>query len=136
MMERLQKFVAVNYGSKSSINFKLQMDDAYDEFGKLTENGRSKVKDMLILILQREISRTYKVPLTAFTAFDPEGNNFVTVNDIVNSKMAYRLPFTKDELRYLLERETVFKRVPRLNIDLFIKYMFPEKLRGGANNED
>ena len=57
MMERLQKFVAVNYGSKSSINFKLQMDEAFDEFGKLTENGRSKVKDMLILILQREISR-------------------------------------------------------------------------------
>ena len=50
--------------------------------------------------------------------------------------MAYRLPFTKDELRYLLERETVFKRVPRLNMDLFIKYLFPDSLRVAANNKD
>jgi len=54
------------------------------------------------------------------------GNNFVTANDIVNSKMAYRLPFTKDELRYFLESETVFKRIQKLNIDMFIKYLFPE----------
>ena len=91
---------------------------------------------MLILILQREISRSYKVPLTAFTAFDPEGNNYVTANDLINSKWAYRLPFTKDELRYLLERETVFKRVPKLTIDLFIKYLFPDSLRAPGNNKD
>ena len=91
---------------------------------------------MLILILQREISRSYKVPLTAFTAFDPEGNNYVTANDLINSKWAYRLPFTKDELRYLLERETVFKRVPKLNIDLFIKYLFPDSLRVAGNNKE
>lgn len=32
----------------------------------------------------------------AFTAFDQVGNNFVTANDIVNSKLTYRLPFTKE----------------------------------------
>lgn len=45
--------------------------------------------------------------------------------------MAYRLPFTKAELGYFLENETVFKRSPTINIDTFIKYFFPEKNRGG-----
>ena len=35
----------------------------------------------------------------------------------------------KQELRFLLENETVFKRIPKLNIDMFIKYFFPEKGR-------
>lgn len=35
-----------------------------------------------------------------------------------------------------MENETVFKRVPQLSIDMFIKYLFPEKLRGAQNNED
>ena len=58
------------------------------------------------------------------------GKNYVTANDIVNSKMAYRLPFTKEELQYFMTNETVFKRLPQLSIDMFIKYLFPEKLRG------
>lgn len=57
-------------------------------------------------------------------------------SDIVNSKMAYRLPFTKEELRYFLENETVFKRQPKLSIDMFIKYLFPEQLRGAQNAEE
>ena len=58
------------------------------------------------------------------------GKNYVTANDIVNSKMAYRLPFTKEELQYFMTNHTVFKRLPQLSIDMFIKYLFPEKLRG------
>ena len=54
----------------------------------------------------------------------------MTANDIVNSKIVYRMPFTKEELRYFLEKESIFKRQPRLNIDQFIKYWFPEKVRG------
>lgn len=50
--------------------------------------------------------------------------------------MAYRLPFNKEELRYFLENETVFKRQPKLSIDMFIKYLFPEQLRGAQNNEE
>lgn len=87
-------------------------------------------------ILQREIAKTYKIPNQAFTAFDPSGNNYVTAADLANSKLSYRLPFNKDELRYFLENETVFKRQPKLSIDMFIKYLFPEKLRGAQNNEE
>ena len=64
------------------------------------------------------------------------GNNYITASDIVNSKLAYRLPFTKDELRHFLENESVFKRVPRLSIDMFIKYLFPEQTRGAQNLEE
>ena len=35
-----------------------------------------------------------------------------------------------------MENETVFKRIPQLSIDMFIKYLFPEKLRGAQNIED
>ena len=49
--------------------------------------------------------------------------------------MAYRLPFTKEELRFFLENETVFKRLNKLSIDMFIKYLFPEQLRGAQNDE-
>ena len=69
----------------------------------MTEEGRSKVKEIFTMILQKEISRVYKVPNDAFIAFDRVGNNYVTASDFVNSKMAYRLPFKKDELRYFLE---------------------------------
>ena len=51
--------------------------------------------------------------------------------DIANSKMAYRLPFTKEELRYYLENETVFKRTPKITIDIFVKNFFPEMNHGG-----
>ncbi len=72
----------------------------------------------------------------AFTAFDFYGNNYVTAQNIVDSKMAYRLPFTKVELRHFLENTTIFKRMPRLSIDMFIKYLFPENLRGAQNQEE
>jgi len=35
------------------------------------------------------------------------------------------MPFTRDELRYLLENETVFKRYERINIEQFVKNFFP-----------
>ena len=60
----------------------------------------------------------------AFYAFDTKSNNFVTANDIATSNMAFRLPFTLDELRYFLENETVFKHIPNITIDNFVKYFF------------
>ena len=134
--DRIYKFVGSNYGTLASNKFKSAIDDAYDHQGNMTEEGRTRVKEIFIQILQREISKTYKIPNNAFTAFDNTGNNYVMANDIVNSKMAYRLPFNKEELRYFLENETVFKRQPKLTIDMFIKYLFPEKLRGAQQNED
>ena len=134
--DRIYKFVGSNYGTVASNKFKTAIDDAYDHQGNMTEEGRTRVKEIFIQILQREISKTYKIPNSAFTAFDNTGNNYVMANDIVNSKMAYRLPFNKEELRYFLENETVFKRQPKLTIDMFIKYLFPEKLRGAQQNED
>ena len=122
--------MAANYGALSGTKFKNAIDEAYDQEGNLTDEGRAKVKEIFTMILQREIARTYKVPNDAFTAFDRVGNNYITASDIVNSKMAYRLPFKKDELRYFLEQQSIFKRVPRLSIDNFIKYLFPERNRG------
>ena len=130
LAERIFKFVAANYGALSGTKFKNTIDEAYDQEGNLTEEGRVKVKEIFTMILQKEIARTYKVPNDAFTAFDRVGNNYITASDIVNSKMAYRLPFKKDELRYFLEQQSIFKRVPRLSIDNFIKYLFPERNRG------
>lgn len=46
----------------------------------------------------------------AFTAYDFKGTNYVTVEDFLNAKINYRLPFTREELKFLLENETVFKR--------------------------
>jgi hypothetical protein len=51
----------------------------------------------------------------------------VTVDDFVNAKISYRMPFTRDELRIFLQNETVFKRHPQVHIDLFIKNFYPEK---------
>ena len=62
----------------------------------------------------------------AFTAYDFKGTNYVTVDDFLNAKINYRLPFTRDELKYLLENETVFKRYDRINIDQFVKNFFPD----------
>ena len=75
--DRIYKFVGSNYGTLSSNKFKAAVDQAYDHEGNFTEEGRSKVKEIFILILQREISKTYKIPNDAFTAFDMTGNNFV-----------------------------------------------------------
>jgi len=53
----------------------------------------------------------------AFYAFDLQGNNVITVDDFLQAKINYRLPFTRDELKFLLENETVFKRYEKINID-------------------
>ena len=110
IVDRIYKFIGSNYGTVASTKFRRTIDEAHDTHGMITEEGRLKVKEIFIQILQREINKTYKVPNQAFTAFDNTGNNYVMASDIVNSKMAYRLPFTKEELRYFLENETVFKR--------------------------
>ncbi len=54
----------------------------------------------------------------------------MTVDDFLNAKINYRLPFTRDELKYLLENETVFKRYERINIDQFVKNFFPNSSNG------
>ena len=60
--ERIYKFVGSNYGTLSSNKFRDAVNSAYDLEGNLTDEGRSKVKDMFLVILQREINKTYKVP--------------------------------------------------------------------------
>ena len=56
----------------------------------------------------------------------------MTVEEIVNSKFVFRLPFKKEELRYFLENETIFKRQKQLKIDQFVKNFFPENMRSRA----
>lgn len=94
--------------------------------GKVYPAGLEKMTNLLIQILTKEISRTYKKGNFAFSAFDFTGTNFVSVEDFINAKITYRLPFNRDELRYLLENETVFKKHERIGIDLFVKNFFPD----------
>ncbi len=49
----------------------------------------------------------------------------MTVEDFLNAKINFRLPFTRDELKFILENETVFKKNQRINIDQFVKHFFP-----------
>lgn len=51
----------------------------------------------------------------------------MTVNDIAMSNMAFRLPYKTEELRYLLANETMFKTIPNISIDNFIKHFFHRK---------
>lgn len=50
----------------------------------------------------------------------------MTVEDFLNAKINYRLPYTRDELKFILENETVFKKSQRINIDQFVKHFFPD----------
>ena len=56
----------------------------------------------------------------------------MTVDNFLTANLSYKLPFTKDELRFLLENETTFKRQKRMNIDLFMKNFCPD---GSLNKE-
>ena len=60
--ERIAKFVGSNYGTFSSNQFKSAIDESYDREGNLTEEGRVKIKDMFLIIMQKEIAKTYKIP--------------------------------------------------------------------------
>lgn len=84
------------------------------------------MSSMLLNILVGEIARTYKQANQAFTAYDFTGTNYVTVEDFLNAKVNYRLPFTRDELRFMLVNETVFKRYDKIDIDQFVKNFFPD----------
>ena len=53
---------------------------------------------------------------------------------MVNSKIVYRLPFSKQELKFFLENETIFKRQSQINIDVFVKNFFPEQVRAQAGS--
>ena len=61
-LERIYTFVSSNYGAQSGKKFKDAIEEAYDQNGMLTEAGREKVKEIFIVILQREIAKTYKIP--------------------------------------------------------------------------
>lgn len=50
----------------------------------------------------------------------------MTVEDFLNAKITYRLPFTREELRFLLVNETIFKRYDKIDIDQFVKNFFPD----------
>lgn len=48
------------------------------------------------------------------------------MEDFLNAKINFRLPFTREELRFLLENETVFKRYDKITIDQFVKNFMPD----------
>lgn len=75
-----------------------------------TLQHEKQIKNTLSSIVQKELSGTFKQAQTAFAMLDFRGHGFVTVQDFCNSKIMYRLPFTKDEFQKYLETCTVFKR--------------------------
>jgi len=50
------------------------------------------------------------------------------VDDIINSKIMYKLPFTKHELSTFLRTNTSFKKEKHMKIDTFTKVFFPNQL--------
>ena len=60
--DRIYKFVASNYGAINGTKFKETLENAYDNEANLTDEGKAKVKEFFITIMQREISRAYKTP--------------------------------------------------------------------------
>ena len=47
------------------------------------------------------------------------------MDDLVDSKLAFRLPLTKSELSLFLRHETVFRRKSQLDFDTFCRSLFP-----------
>jgi hypothetical protein len=45
---------------------------------------------------------------------DFRGKGYVEVDDIVESKFVFKLPFTKEELATFLRNDTIFKKLPEL----------------------
>ena len=39
--------------------------------------------------------------------------------------MVYKLPLKKNELKWFLETGTIFKRMSKLSLEIFMKYLFP-----------
>ena len=58
----MYKFVSANYGALSGNKFKTTMDQSLDDEANLTDEGKAKIKETFIVILQKEIAKTYKIP--------------------------------------------------------------------------
>ena len=56
--------MSANYGANSANIFKTNIDSNTDVSGNLTDQGRQKLKEMYLEILQKEIRRTYKTGYT------------------------------------------------------------------------
>ena len=78
VLARIRKYLSTNYGAASANNFKNNVDQHLDENGNITDAGRSKIKEIYLEILQKEIRRTYKtayavrITLTKLQYFCPK----------------------------------------------------------------
>ena len=98
-LDRMYKFIGQNYGGVYSNKFNQYTINARDGEGNLTAKGRAKVYEYILIILQREIAKSYQIARNAFTTFDPLGRNYITSDDILNSKFIFKLPFNKQVSR-------------------------------------
>ena len=60
ILARIRKYLSSNYGANSANNFKHNIESNLDNYGNITDQGRSKIKEMYLEILQKEFRRTYK----------------------------------------------------------------------------
>ena len=60
LIVRIRKYLSANYGAMSANNFKTNVDNNLDVNGAITDQGRTKIKEMYLEILQKEFRRTYK----------------------------------------------------------------------------
>ena len=52
--------MSTTYGAMSANNFKNNVEKHLDVNGNISDMGRSKIKEIYLEILQKEIRRTYK----------------------------------------------------------------------------
>ncbi|CDW82631.1 px domain containing protein [Stylonychia lemnae] len=98
-----------------------------------SDSSLSRNQTELTNILKQYYSFQFKLN-QAYQALDFQGKGFVDVNDFVEGRIIYKLPFSKNDLREFLVNETIFKKQQQLKIEVFTKNFFPNKLKEPVMN--
>lgn len=56
----------------------------------------TKVKQMLMSVVKREIYQAHKMPLVAFASFDFKGKGYIEAEDITEDRISFKMPLTKE----------------------------------------
>jgi len=127
LTSKLNSFVSRVYGPR----LKKIMSIPFEQMEK--EEAALKSKELLLLIVQKEIAKLYKAPIVAFNELDYQGAGKLQLGAFLNaSKVIYKLPVTKEEFKRFLERDSIFKRNNTINLDQFTKNFFPPDTNTGV----
>lgn len=56
----------------------------------------SKVRQMIMSVIKREIYQAHKMPLVAFASFDFKGKGYIEASDISEDRISFKMPLTKE----------------------------------------